>query len=69
MQYEVVQSKNSPGEWRVEAINYDGDGEIYGAIFYGPHAEDRAREYANAENDTLNRAKEHAAWRSRIVHG
>ena len=44
--YEVVESRHAVGEWRVEAINYDGDGEIYLAIFCGPDAERRAKEYA-----------------------
>lgn len=43
---EVVERKNAPGEWAVEAINMAGDGEIYSAIFSGPVAKDRAIEYA-----------------------
>lgn len=51
MHYEVLQDKDSIGDWRVEAINYPelglgGDGEIYVAIFCGPKAQTRAREYA-----------------------
>ena len=46
MQYEVVESKHLLGEWRVEAINYKGDGECYVTLFSGPRAEERAREYA-----------------------
>jgi hypothetical protein len=46
MTYEVVQDRNFPGDWRVEAVNHSGDGEVYTAIFTGPDAETRAREYA-----------------------
>lgn len=34
-------------EWRVEAIDYESEGEIYVAVFTGPDAEKRAREYAS----------------------
>lgn len=46
MQVEVVERKDAPGDWSVEAINIEGDGEIYMAIFSGPAALDRATEYA-----------------------
>ena len=46
MKYEVIESKQSPDEWRVEAINYNIEGEVYGAIFFGPDARSRAEEYA-----------------------
>jgi hypothetical protein len=48
--YDVVEAENYPGEWRVEAVNYDGDGEVYVTIFSGPLAEARAREYADWRN-------------------
>jgi hypothetical protein len=35
-----------PQEWRVEEIDSDGDGGIDMAIFSGPHAEQRAKEFA-----------------------
>ena len=43
MKYEVIQDGS---EWRVEAIDYDSDGQVYVAIFSGPGAQARAREYA-----------------------
>ncbi len=46
MDYEVFEDRQSPGDWRVEAINIDGDGECYVAIFSGPQAKERAEEYA-----------------------
>jgi hypothetical protein len=41
---EVVERRDSRGVWTVEAIG--GDGEIYQALFAGPEAESRAREYS-----------------------
>jgi hypothetical protein len=35
-----------PQEWRVEEIDSDGDGGIDMAIFSGPHAEQRAKWFA-----------------------
>lgn len=46
MTHEVIQSNRDPGEWRVEAIDYESDGQIYVAIFTGPDARQRAHEYA-----------------------
>ena len=50
MRYEVALCKLFSGEWVVEAINLDGEGECYGARFSGPLAEDRAKEYAAWKN-------------------
>jgi hypothetical protein len=44
MDYEVFEDRLSATTWRVEAIG--ADGEVYVAIFSGPDAEQRAREYA-----------------------
>ena len=46
MQIEVSERRDTPGAWGVEAVNVDGDGEIYMAVFSGPDAERRARDYA-----------------------
>jgi hypothetical protein len=46
MEFEVIADRNLKGAWRVEATNYDGDGEVYIATFSGPDAEKRAIEYA-----------------------
>ncbi len=46
MTYEAFQDKMSPFDWRVEATNEEGDGEVYVAIFTGPNARSRAEEYA-----------------------
>ena len=46
MDWEVIEDRQHPGHWRVEAINHEGDGEVYVAIFSGPGARERAEEYA-----------------------
>jgi hypothetical protein len=46
MKYEIVPDKQYPTDWRVEAIDYENEGVGYIAIFAGPDAELRAREYA-----------------------
>ena len=43
---EIVERKDTLGSWGVEAINIEGDGECYLAIFSGPEAKGRAEEYA-----------------------
>jgi hypothetical protein len=48
LQYETIEDNRHPGDYRVEAI--DRDGEVYIAIFSGPEARDRAREYADWKN-------------------
>lgn len=50
LEYEVVEDRKYTGDWRVEAINSDGDGEVFVAIFSGPDAEGRAAEYAAWKN-------------------
>ncbi len=45
MQYEVMADPEFPNDWRVEAIDRKS-GDIYVAVFSGPDAEQRAREYA-----------------------
>ena len=52
MQYEVVEDSLHPGDYRVEAIDTSGDGEVYIAIFTGPDAESRAYEYADWKNSS-----------------
>jgi hypothetical protein len=51
MHYEVVESKQYPGHWHVEAI--DDDGRVFVAILSGPNARERAREYAGWKNSVL----------------
>lgn len=48
--YEVAPARDARDEWIVEAINHEGDGEIYIARFSGPRARERATEYAEWKN-------------------
>jgi len=50
LHYDVVEDRQHHGDFRVEAIDSEADGEIYVAIFSGPEAEARAEEYANWKN-------------------
>lgn len=50
LEYEVVEDRKVLGTWRAEAINFEGDGEGYVAIFSGPQAKERALEYADWQN-------------------
>ena len=54
MKYEVMPDEKFPNEWRCEAIDQQS-GDIYIAVFAGPDAEERAREYASWQQ-TLARA-------------
>jgi hypothetical protein len=48
--YEMVADSRNAGDYRVEAINKENDGEVYVAIFSGPDAKIRAEEYARWKN-------------------
>ena len=50
LHYEVAADMLNVGDYRVEAIDSDSDGEVYIAIFTGPEAKTRAEEYANWKN-------------------
>jgi hypothetical protein len=50
LHYETIEDNRHPGDYRVEAIDSEGDGEVYTAIFVGPDARDRAEEYAGWKN-------------------
>lgn len=50
MNYECLFSARDAG-WVVEAIDLDNDGVGYRALFTGPEAENRAREYAGWKNN------------------
>jgi hypothetical protein len=43
---EVVERDSTPETWAVEAIDVDGDGDVYVSLFSGPKARARAVEYA-----------------------
>ena len=50
MRYEAVPDRLYAPDWRVEAIDHEGDGEVYVTLFSGPLAEARAKEYAAWKN-------------------
>lgn len=57
MDYEVIADERIPRAWRVEAINRDGDGEVYVTIFAGPSSRERANEYAEWMSSKENLAR------------
>lgn len=61
LEYEVVKDKLEPGAWRVEAIDFDGEGECYLVVFMGAFAKERAEEYAEFKT------KQHKNTFTRIV--
>lgn len=52
LHYETIEDQLQPGDYRVEAIDSEGDGEVYTAIFIGPDADQRAQEYAGWKNSS-----------------
>jgi hypothetical protein len=54
MTHEVIEDRRHTGDFRVEAINSGGDGEVYTAIFVGPDAKARAEEYAEWKNSAVS---------------
>jgi len=58
MEWTCFEDKQNPGDWRVEAIDYENEGAVYVTIFSGPDTRERAEEYAaikNAEEKRLFR--------------
>lgn len=51
LEVEIVERKDAPGTWSVEAIEQAGDGACYSAVFYGPDSQVRAKEYARMKYD------------------
>ena len=51
MEYLVAQDPKHPDRWVAQAINFDGEGEVYTAVFVGYGAEAQAREYAAWKNE------------------
>lgn len=47
--HEIAQDTVASSDWRVEAID-SKSGDVFVAIFCGPLAEERAREYAKFKN-------------------
>jgi hypothetical protein len=53
LSYEVIPDRDTPGVWRAEAIDMDGDGACWVVIFATPSAEVDAREYARWKNGSV----------------
>ena len=51
-----------PQEWRAEEIDSDGDGGIDMAIFSGPHAEQRAKQFAEELLDPGRKSRRRAGF-------
>ena len=49
LEAEVVERRDAPNAWGVEAIDAEGDGAVLMALFSGPDAKERALEYARAK--------------------
>ena len=49
LEAEIIERRDAPNTWGVEAIDRAGDGDIYMAIFSGPYAQARAVEYASTK--------------------
>jgi hypothetical protein len=54
LHYETIEDNRLAGDFRVEAIDTQGDGEVYIAIFSGPEAKERAEEYAEWKNSVAH---------------
>ena len=50
MEWIGFEDKKNPGDWRVEANDYENEGAVYVTIFSGPGAKERAKEYAGIKN-------------------
>src|SRR6266404_3023251 len=50
MEWISVQDRRNQGDWRVEGIDFDNEGQVYVTIFSGPDAQERADEYAEWKN-------------------
>lgn len=55
MEWECIEDMRHPGDWRVEAIDHEHEGQVYVAIFSGPDAQERAEEYAALKNGQESR--------------
>lgn len=64
LNYEVVQSRTCPGEWRVEAVDWETDEVVYLACFSGQGAKQRAEEYAEFKRPPLTELLEAIAERA-----
>jgi hypothetical protein len=61
MQFNVYPHEDNSGDWVVEAIDIDGEGEILTAIFSGKNAKTRAESYANWQQRTFTQSDQQVA--------
>jgi len=50
MQWEAGESVTNPGYWSAEAVDHEGEGEIYVVLFLCPNSKKMAEEYAASKN-------------------
>ena len=53
MEWDIFKAEDGSGNWVVQAMNFDGDGEIYTVTFSDSDARARAREYYNWKTRVL----------------
>jgi hypothetical protein len=51
MEHKAFQDKD--GDWRVEAVDFDADGDVFISVFYGSDGQSRAEEYAAFKNEQV----------------
>jgi hypothetical protein len=61
MQFSVYPHEDNSGDWVVEAIDIDGEGEILTAIFSGRDAQKRAESYADWQRSAIQSDRQVAA--------
>lgn len=52
MVYEAFEDQRFAPDWRVEATDDEGDGDVFVTLFSGPQARERAEDYAAWMNAT-----------------
>jgi hypothetical protein len=55
MEWSIYPHEDGSGDWVVEALNIDGEGEIFTTIFTNSDAESRAREYYAWQTTSVER--------------
>ncbi|HMH05048.1 MAG TPA: hypothetical protein VK579_00060 [Terriglobales bacterium] len=60
MEWDIFKSEDGSGNWLVQAMNFDGDGEIYTVTFSDSDAKARAIEYYNWKTTVADRQAIHA---------
>ena len=61
MEWKAAKDQNNSQDWRVEAIDFENEGEVNVAIFCGPNAKSLASEYAAWKNSAERKPMQKAA--------